>query len=280
MDISVVIPTRDRLDAVSRCLRALTAGGDPGHEVVVVDDGGRDATALRELVASHPRARLVHAAGRGPAAARNAGAAEAGGEIVCFTDDDCEPAPGWAEVLAVHARDGAGIAAGRTVLDADASRFDVAAQTIVEQLQLASLDTATGALGFAPTCNLACSRALLRDVPFDGSFRDAAGEDREWCARAAAAGCPPRYEPRAVVVHRPRLTAGSFMRQQFRYGRGGVRFRAAARAAGEPASRAPASFYLGLAGAAARRGPGVGALVGAAQLASAAGAASERLASR
>ena len=35
------------------------------------------------------------------------------GEVVCFTDDDCEPEPGWAAALA--AATGAGTAAGRTV---------------------------------------------------------------------------------------------------------------------------------------------------------------------
>jgi GT2 family glycosyltransferase len=199
---------------------------------------------------------------------------------VCFTDDDCEPAPRWAELLAARARDGAGVAAGRTITASDATPYDVAAQTIVERLQLDSLDPATGALGFAPTCNLACSPELLRELPFDASFPDASGEDRDWCARAGAAGAAPRYEPEAVVVHRPGLSASSFLRQQYRYGRGGVRFRAAARAAGRPGGVAPASFYRGLAVTAARRGPTVGALIGVAQVATAAGGIAERLAPR
>jgi len=278
VEVSVVVPTRDRADAVARCLRALAADGKPPDEVVIVDDNGRDTAALRGIVSRHPGARLVHADGRGPAAARNAGAAEAGGEIVCFTDDDCEPAPGWARLLAARAREGTGAAAGRTMLAANASAYDAATQTIVDRLQLDSLDPATGALGFAPTCNLACSRDLLRELPFDASFPDAAGEDREWCARIGAAGSPPGYEPRAVVRHRPRLTAGSFLRQHFRYGRGGARFRAATRAAGTLGSPPPASFYRHLAAGAARRGPAVAGLVGVAQLATAAGVAAERIA--
>ena len=281
MNVSVVVPTRDRVASLARCLGALAAGGEPDHEIVVVDDGGGGGdAAIRDVVAEHPGARLVRAGGHGPAAARNLGAAEAGGAIVCFTDDDCEPAAGWARVLAERAGEGTGVAAGRTVLAADASRYDAATQTIVERLQLDSLDPGTGAVSFAPTCNLACSRELLRELPFDASFPDAAGEDREWCARVSAAERPPRYEPDAVVVHRPGLTAGAFLRQQFRYGRGGARFRAAARAAGRSGSPPPASFYRGVAAAGARRGPAVAALVSVAQLASAAGAAAERLTPR
>ncbi len=78
-----------------------------------------------------------------------------------------------------------------------------------------------------------------------------------------------------MVVHRPALGLAGFARQQFRYGRGAARFHAAL-----GRGPAPVRFYAGLLRAGFARGPLVGALVGAAQVAVAVGFAVERLAAR
>ena len=105
--ISVVVPTCDRPAALRRCLAALARqDAEADLDVVVVDDG----TAAGGSVEA-PGARVVRAGGRGPAAARNLGARAARGRVICFTDDDCAPAPGWAQRLA-RACAGGGAAAG------------------------------------------------------------------------------------------------------------------------------------------------------------------------
>ena len=91
-----MIPTRDRPGPLGRLVAALAADAD-GLELVVVDDGSR---ARGPVAAAAGEARLLRTPGLGPAAARNLGARSAGGEVVCFIDDDCEPAPGWARTLA------------------------------------------------------------------------------------------------------------------------------------------------------------------------------------
>jgi glycosyltransferase involved in cell wall biosynthesis len=267
MSVSVVIPTRDRPRKLERCLGALR----DEFEVVVVDDGSADEVRIAEIVRD-AGARLVRLEGRGPAAARNAGVVAAGGDVVCFTDDDCEPAADWVEALSAPILSGeAESAAGRTVVAAKASAADRAWQAIANELQRAGPEPGSPSPGFAPTCNLACSRTLLEALPFDESFPAAAGEDRDWGARAAAHGAAPRFLPEALVVHRPGLTAGSFLRQQYRYGRGAVRYRAA----GAGRGLGSASFYTGLVRAGFATGLVPGLLVTAAQLAAAAGAAAE-----
>jgi glycosyltransferase involved in cell wall biosynthesis len=268
MPISIVVPTRDRPAQLARCLAAL--GGE--HEIVVVDDGSRDRATLDRVLEGHPGTRVIRAAGRGPATARNLGARAASGEVVCFTDDDCEPGPGWAQALAGAAKAG-GAAAGRTVWPPGAPAPVRASQTIVEHLTLSSLDAHRGRLGFAPTCNLAVARDALGSLPFDERFPAAAGEDRDWSERAGAAGLAPVYVPEAVVVHRQQLDAAGFARQQYGYGRGAARYRAAAR------GRRPArpGFYSALVRRGFAEGPAVGALVLAAQGLTAAGVAVERL---
>jgi GT2 family glycosyltransferase len=266
---SVVIPTRDRPASLARCLAALGRQGGP-FEVVVVDDGSGDATAVAR-VAAEAGATLIRRGGNGPAAARNAGAGATGGSVICFLDDDCEPAEGWLTPLVAVAAQ-AGAAAGTTV-NVAAGRPAAAAQAITNGLLGSSLDAASGRLGFAPSCNLAVRRDLFEAVAFDESFPLAAGEDRDWSARAGAAGHAPLYVPEAVVLHRHELSAGAFLRQQFRYGRGGARYRSAALGR----RVAPASFYRGLAREARAGGPGVAALLAAAQVATAAGALAEAM---
>jgi len=265
MDVSVVVPTKDRPEKLKRCLRGLRS---QAAEIVVADDGSSAGQVVAGIVAG-AGGRLVRLEGRGPAAARNAGVRAACGKVVCFTDDDCEPEAGWAEALARPILAGEALAtAGRTRVAAGASAADRAWQAIADYLQSTGANPGSPSPGFAPTCNLACSRQLLLDLPFDESFPAAAGEDRDWSARAAARGAGPGLAPDAVVVHRPELSAAGFLRQQYRYGRGAASFRArdASRRLGSP------SFYAGLLRAGFSAGFAPGALVLAAQLATAAGA--------
>jgi glycosyltransferase involved in cell wall biosynthesis len=273
MNASVVIPTKDRPEKLERCLAALRG---QAAEIVVVDDGSSDAELVAEIV-RQAGARLVRLEGRGPAAARNAGVAAASGEVVCFTDDDCEAEAGWVEALAGPVLgDGAECAAGRTVVARDASAADRAWQAIADYLQRVAAEPGSASPGFAATCNLACSRRLLRELPFDESFPTAAGEDRDWAAKAAARGSAPRFAPEAVVVHRPGLTARSFLRQQYRYGRGAAQYRATDRSRGLGSP----GFYARLLGAGFGAGFAPGLLVIGAQLAIAAGVFSVRAAAR
>ena len=270
LEASVVIPTKDRPEALGRCLAALR--GLAGAEVVVVDDGSTQQKRVAEI-AQEAGAKLVRLEGIGPAAARNAGVQAAQWEVICFTDDDCEVGAGWVQRLVepIVAGD-AECTAGRTTVASDASAADRAWQAIANYLQQVAAEPGSSSPGFASTCNLACSRKLLTELPFDESFPTAAGEDRDWAARAATRGSTPSFIPQALVTHRPDLDTRSFLRQQYRYGRGAARYRAteAGRKLGSP------SFYTGLLKASFSQGLAPGLLVCAAQLATAAGIAVER----
>ena len=272
--LSVVVPTRDRQAHLERCLAALGRQTAPGLEIVVVDDASSEAAAVAAVVAAVQCARLVRAGGAGPAAARNAGARAARAPVVCFTDDDCAPAPGWAQALSRSIAAGAAAAAGPTRNAAPHRPAAAAAQAITNHLTEAGLDPRTGRLAFAPTCNLACRTELLLTLPFDERYPLAAGEDRDWCARLLAAGHTLVHAPAAVVDHHHELSAAAFWRQQVRYGRGAHRFHRA----GGPGLARP-GFYAGLLRRGFAAGPAEGALVCVAQVATAVGmalAASER----
>src|SRR4051794_38038558 len=100
-EVSVVIPTHNRLEVLAEVIRALEfQEGAPELEVVVADDGSTDGTAdwLRHR-SFNVNLRVFTQENRGPAAARNTGVAVAAGKWVAFLGDDTVPSPGW---LATH----------------------------------------------------------------------------------------------------------------------------------------------------------------------------------
>ncbi|HXQ89068.1 MAG TPA: glycosyltransferase [Solirubrobacterales bacterium] len=252
--VSVVVPTRDRPDALRRCLAALEGQTLP-VELVVVED----------------------VEGRGPAWARNEGVRRASGEVVCLTDDDCAPAAGWAEALTAPILAGEVEAtAGRIHMGEGATAADRAWEAIVGHLQDQATAPGTASPGFAATANLACTRQLLERLPFDESFPAAAGEDRDWAERAAGQGAAPLLVPGALVLHQTGMSVRDFLRQQCRYGQGAARYRSA----GSDRRRGSAGFYFGLLRAGFAAGVAPGMLVCAAQLATLAGILSARSAPR
>jgi glycosyltransferase involved in cell wall biosynthesis len=239
------VPTRGRPELLRECLAALEAQ-TVAVEVVVVED----------------------VEGRGPAWARNEGVRRATGEGVCFTDDDCAPAPGWVEALTAPLFCGVGqVTTGPVLMGRGATAADKAWEAIVSYLQRRAAASGTASPGFVVTANLAARKELLERLPFDETFPAAAGEDRDWGERAARAGATARYVPSAIVLHRSGMRTREFLRQQYRYGQGAARYRRA------EADRRPGAlgFYRGLIASGFRAGPAVGSLVCAAQVTTLAG---------
>lgn len=252
LDVTVVIPTRDRPLPLERCLRAVAPQMVARSEIVVVDDASAAAGEVGRL-AEEFGARLVRGTGSGPAASRNAGVAAARGTIVLFVDDDCIPGEDWVGSLARRVRRSAhtDVVAGAT--RAPTHDAYVAASELV-------VFHAGRAAGFRAACNLGCHRSLLERHPFDERFGEAAGEDREWCARVRASGGAIVDEPLAVVVHEPASGLRAFLARHMRYGRGAASLARQDRVGG-----------AGIVAAGFREGARVGALTVLAQTATVAG---------
>jgi len=102
MKVSVIIPTYNRRELLARTLATVFAQdlSPEFYEVIVVVDGSTDGTS--ELLRTfHPACELhfIEQPNRGPAAARNAGAFAARGDLILFLDDDILCAP---DLLRLH----------------------------------------------------------------------------------------------------------------------------------------------------------------------------------
>ncbi|HET7568449.1 MAG TPA: glycosyltransferase family 2 protein [Gaiellaceae bacterium] len=118
--VSVIVVTRDNADLLRDALASILA--DPSavpRELVVVDNGSRDATAevVAEAAGDAPFAvRLLAEPEPGLSRGRNRGVAAARGELLLFTDDDVVVEDGWADRLAAAFDDPrVGFAGGRTL---------------------------------------------------------------------------------------------------------------------------------------------------------------------
>jgi dolichyl-phosphate beta-glucosyltransferase len=122
--LSVVVPAFDearRLPATLASLTAYLAGRGRAWELIVVDDGSRDATAevaTRTLSALGERGRLVRLpANRGKGAAVRAGVEATRGEQVLVTDADLSTPIEELEALERACAAGADVAIGSRALD-------------------------------------------------------------------------------------------------------------------------------------------------------------------
>ncbi len=237
-DLTVVICTRDRPDALARCLAALAAQHSPPGQIIVVDNSeGRTA----EAVASESvGVRYIHEPRPGLSVARNAGIRASRSAWIAFTDDDVEPYPSWTQEI-VRAFSGTGVdAVTGLVLPA---RLDTAAQSFF-QFDMGGFGNGLTPVVFdrqffEETCplgvavwrigagaNMAFRRSVFDRIGlFDerlGAGASGCSEDSELWYRLLADGGACLFEPRAVVAHHHREQWSELRRQIRAYMKGHV----------------------------------------------------------
>lgn len=242
---SLIITTFNRPASLARTLAALARTDYPHNqfEVIVVDDGGSEP--LDGIVAgfsTEMNVRLIQQSNGGPAKGRNKGAEVARNEFLAFTDDDCQPAPGWLFALAQRLqRSPERLVGGRTVNGLTENPYSTASQVILDMVYAFYNGDPEQAQFFA-TNNLAVRADLFRLCgAFDENFR--VSEDREFCNRWRQRGFRMSFEPGAMIEHRHALTLAEFWRQHFSYGRGAANFHRTCAARGSGRLRDHFGFY-------------------------------------
>ena len=206
MRFSIVIPTYQRRYLVVRTIGALKRQVLRDFEVIVVDDGSTDGTAaaIGALEVPFPL-RVIEQRHLGAAAARNAGAAAADGELLLFLDDDMEADP---QLLVEHDRthgSGAELVLGDIPLHPASPRTELAAATgrwaDRRRKRLSIRGTPVG-LPDLLSGQLSISAAGFRRVGgFDVSYTRGGlvpGADRDFGYRARTAGLRVVFNPAAI----------------------------------------------------------------------------------
>lgn len=199
-DVSVVVPVKDRVEELARCLEGLA-----GLDVLVVDDGS-ESPAVVAAVCSTLGVRYVHRPNGGPAAARNTALPLLAREFVAFIDSDCQPSIEALKRLRGHLDDPAVGAAAPRVTGGRRSPLDLGAHP--------ARVLPGGAVSYVPTACLVIRRAAL--VPFDESLRY--GEDVDLVWRLVDAGWQVRYDPSVEVPHEEPARLADRLVRRFHYG--------------------------------------------------------------
>jgi lipopolysaccharide/colanic/teichoic acid biosynthesis glycosyltransferase/glycosyltransferase involved in cell wall biosynthesis len=214
-EYSIVVPAYQAADLVGDCVKALNMQSTPRgrYEIIVVDDGSTDETATAARQARADRVLVIPHQGR--SAARNAGIEAAKGEIVLFTDADCEPAPDWIEQITHPLLDSeiAGVkGVYRTRQKELVARF---AQLEYEDkyVRMAQRDR----IDFVDTYSAAYRRdILLANGGFDPHLE--VDEDQELSFRLARKGYQMVFAPQAIVYHRHVTSLREYWQRKFEIG--------------------------------------------------------------
>lgn len=196
-NVSVVVPHYRDLAGLEQCLASLEQQTYPRDrfEIIVADNASPEGEAVVAGVTG-ARARLVIVTEKGAGPARNGGVAASTGEILAFTDSDCQPEPGWL-LEGVRALERCDFVGGRMkVLVDDAARMTPS--EAFERVFAFDNETYVTRKGFTVTANLIVPRPLFEAV---GGFRTGVSEDVDWSQRAGERGYRIGYAPEAVVGH-------------------------------------------------------------------------------
>ena len=226
MNFSVVIPVRNRPEEIRRCLAGLRAMDAPvdEYEIIVVDNGSTDETAR---AAAEAGARVLSEPAPNRCRARNLGAREAKGEWIAFLDSDCVPDPNWLSslerVIQQIGPDVGRVAAVAGMIRPSQPRTTVEAYISRRRWIDQEKFLAPGrrfSPPFAATANLAVRRDVYLELGGLDPDLAVAGEDADWCWRAAREGWRILYAPEAAVTHFHRATLRGLWRQSYHYGIG------------------------------------------------------------
>lgn len=199
--VSVVIPVRDGAAFIGEAIASARRQTRPPMEIIVVDDGSTDETAA--VVRAIPGVRYLHQVNRGPAAARNAAIALAGGDYVAPLDaDDLWPEERL-ELLAARldAEPDLGVVLGRQTLLADGhAAMPGWVPGTASGVRPTAADPAPGDLPH-PTGAFLARRSLFDRV--GGYAEDLRhGEDTDWVLRVREAGVRVALVDDVVLVRR------------------------------------------------------------------------------
>jgi len=221
--VTVVIPAYNATSTIDGCMQSL--GEQKGFtgkvEVIVVDDCSTDETVKRldywrdKLSDEHFRIRILRQEkNQGPAAARNRGAQEAGGDFLLFTDSDCVADSHWlAEMINPFENPDVSAVKGayKTRQKELAARF--AQAEFDDRYRLLDKFTYVDVV-FSYSAGF--RTRVFRDMGgFDPAFPVADNEDTDLSYRLATAGHRIVFNRKAIIYHHHPDTLKWYLRKKY-----------------------------------------------------------------
>ncbi|MBN2013939.1 MAG: glycosyltransferase [Candidatus Altiarchaeota archaeon] len=217
--VSVIVPVHNAERIVGECIESILDLNYPKEktEVIVVDNNSTDST--KEVIQKYP-VRYLFESRKGQFYARNLAVKNAKGEILAFTDGDCEVDKNWLKNLMRNFTDDKIAGVGGKVVAYNP-------QTVVEKYSakyvLIQEWNVKEKYPYIVTANAAYRRKIIEELGyFDGAQYSGGDVDMGW--RVTKAGYKLIYEPDAVVLHKHRTSLYELYRQFYRYGRWYVRY--------------------------------------------------------
>ncbi len=214
MRCSLIIPAYNAERSIASCLEsALNQSlSRKDYDVIVVDDGSTDKTS--EIVRSFP-VRIVQQQNKGPAAARNRGADEAKGDILVFTDSDCELDFVFLEKIV------APIEKAPEIVGVQGS-YKTKQNEFMAQFGQVEIETRYNKMSkdkyidFIGTYAAAYKKdVFLRYGGFDTGFPLASGEDTEYSYKLHKNGHKMLFRPEAFVYHQHPINLRHYIKVKF-----------------------------------------------------------------
>ncbi len=213
--VSIVVCSYNGARTLRDCLDSLQNLNYPHYEVIFIDDGSKDNT--QEIMREFPGVRNIVQVNKGLSAARNAGIAEAQGDVVAFTDSDCMADRDWLYFLISTLLSDNFAAVGGPNISPPATNWVQATVGAAPGSPSHVLLTDTIA-EHVPGCNMAYHKWALELIGgFDIEYRKA-GDDVDVCWRLMQRGYVIGFSPAAVVWHYRRFEVRTYFSQQTGYG--------------------------------------------------------------
>ena len=213
--VSVIVPAYNAAPTLPRCIDALLnqTFDLQVYEIIIVDDGSIDETA--EL-AGRSGVSLVRQNHAGPAAARNAGISRACGDLLLFTDADCEPTPNWIEAMVRPFADPSVMGCKGIYCTRQRGLLPRFVQVEYEE-KYRSMER-VHCIDFIDTYSAAYRESVFLK---EGLFSEdiLAAEDVEFSFRLAQRGYRLIFNPQAIVYHKHAQSLAHYLRRKFRFGR-------------------------------------------------------------
>jgi len=218
--VSVLIPCFNEEAVIVASVRRILASTWPNLEIIVLDDGSKDATAARveQAFGENPRVRLMRFPNGGKARALNRGLAEARGEIVVALDADTQFPPEtigrlarWFADPRVGAVAGNALVGNRVNLITRWQALEYVTAQNLERRALAALDVITVVPGAVGAWRRVAVEAL-------GGFPDETlAEDQDLTIAVQRGGWRVAFDADARAYTEAPHTVRGLLKQRFRW---------------------------------------------------------------